>query len=220
MVYATCPPLSSGAHLTYVAVGISLLARSRLPLRRFGVSPRELPICRSTSRTNTPRAPDRRLRRLLSFEPFLHAYTATFLQLQAIQQPTDLHKISLEKFDRPSFPVELHEMMRRSSAELATLRTNLQISLQAFQARLIYILLRQTRRSILPDIFSRPSNLPGRNSCTHSLRTNLQQPLSVEASTLRTPIAAISILFAQNCNSESSSSLRTPCTAPVPNLHF
>jgi hypothetical protein len=39
------------AHTTYVAVGISHLAISRLPLSRFGVSPHELPICRSTSRT-------------------------------------------------------------------------------------------------------------------------------------------------------------------------
>jgi hypothetical protein len=52
------------------------------------------------------------------------------------------------------------------------------------------------------------------------LAENLQQRLSVEALTLRTPAAAVLIPFTQNRNSESSSSLRTPCTAPVPNLHF
>jgi hypothetical protein len=49
------------AHTIHAIVGTSLLAISRLPLRKFGVLPHELPICRSTSRTNAPRDPDRRL---------------------------------------------------------------------------------------------------------------------------------------------------------------
>jgi hypothetical protein len=128
----------------------------------------------------------------------LRTCTATFLQLQAIQQLTELHEIPLEKFDHPSFPIELHEMTRRSSAELATLSTNLQLFQQAFQERLIYNLLRRIRRPILFELLPQLSSFFRRTLLHALLAENLQARLSVEVQLCtRTCSSSLNSLFSE-----------------------
>jgi hypothetical protein len=102
---------------------------------------------------------------------------------------------------------------------LTACNTNLRRLLNAPMHKLPVLLFDNFEGFILPELFPTPSLKE--DSCTHSLRKIPQLLQGIEVLRLcALPAAAVSQHFTQVTKPETLLGLRTPCTAPVLNLHF